>query len=57
MFDIKKVEEEARKEIGEEKATAAKSKIKALLKRIEDSRKITANLELEYQVLLRDIGT
>ncbi|WP_287253173.1 hypothetical protein [Mesorhizobium sp.] len=56
MFDIKKVEEEARKEMAEEKAKAAKSKIKTSLVKIEQARTILRNLEEEHQVLLRDIG-
>jgi len=56
MFDIKQVEEEARKELAEEKSVAAKSKIKAHLAKIAAAKKVVANLEEEYQVLLRDIG-
>jgi len=56
MFDIKQVEEEARKELADEKSTAAKSKIKAHLAKIAAAKKVVANLEEEYQVLLRDIG-
>lgn len=57
MFDIKKAEEEARKEVAEEQASAAKSKIKAKLKAIADAKKIVANLEHEYEVLLRELGS
>jgi hypothetical protein len=56
MFDIKKVEAEAQSELAAEKATAAKSKIKAKLKQIADAERIVANLRDEYGVLLRDIG-
>jgi hypothetical protein len=56
MFDIKKVEAEALKEISDEKATIAKSKIKAKLKQIADAERIVQNLRDEYGVLLRDIG-
>jgi hypothetical protein len=56
MFDIKKVEAEAQSELAAEKATAAKSKIKAKLKQIADAERIVSNLRDEYGVLLRDIG-
>lgn len=56
MFDIKKVEAEAQSELAAEKATAAKSKIKAKLKQIADAQRIVSNLQDEYGVLLRDIG-
>jgi hypothetical protein len=56
MFDIKKVEAEALKEIAEEKAKGAKTKIKASIAKIDAARTILRNLEEEHQVLLRDIG-
>lgn len=56
MFDIKKVEAEALAEINEEKAKAAKTKIKAALKRISDAEAILRNAREEYAVVLRDIG-
>ena len=56
MFDIKQVEEEARKELAEEKSNAAKAKIKAHLGKIAAAQKIVDNLKQEYEVLIRDIG-
>jgi hypothetical protein len=56
MFDINAVEAEARKELADEKAKAAKGKIKTSLVKIEQARTILRNLEEEHQVLLRDIG-
>ncbi len=56
MFDIKAVEAEAQKELAEEKAKAAKGKIKASLQKIESARAILRNAEDEHAVLLRDIG-
>jgi hypothetical protein len=56
MFDIKAIEAEAKKEIAEEKAKAAKGKIKTSLAKIEAARTILRNLEEEHAVLLRDIG-
>ena len=56
MFDIKKIEEEARKEVAAEQADSAKAKIKAHLAKITAAKKVVANLELEYQALLADIG-
>lgn len=57
MFDIKSVEEEARKELAEEQGKAAKAKIKDKLSQIAKARAITVNLEHEYEVLLREIGS
>lgn len=56
MFDIKKIEEEARKEVAEEQAVKAKSQIKAKLAQINAAKKVVANLELEYNALLLEIG-
>jgi GTP1/Obg family GTP-binding protein len=56
MFDVKEVEKQAREELATERATGAKAKIKSHLAKIEAARKIVANLEEEYAVLLRDIG-
>lgn len=56
MFDIKKVVAEAEKEVAEEKAATAKTKIKASLKRIADAEAILRNAREEHEVLLRDIG-
>ncbi|MER8640981.1 hypothetical protein [Mesorhizobium sp. M1252] len=56
MFDIKKVEADAKAEIAEEKGRVAKTKIKAALKRIADAEAIVKNARDEYEVLLRDIG-
>ena len=44
MFDIKKVEEEARKELAEEKSTAAKAKIKSHLGKIAAAQKNYGNI-------------
>jgi hypothetical protein len=56
MFDIKTVEKQAAEELAQEKATAAKGKIKASLKRISDAELILKNLRDDHAVLLRDIG-
>lgn len=56
MFDIKKVEAEAAKELADEKATAAKAKIKTSLKNIAAAERVLQNLREEHAVLLRDIG-
>lgn len=57
MFDIKKAEEEARKEIAEEQSKAAKGKIKGHLQKITAAKQVVANLEREYEVMLREIGS
>lgn len=56
MFDIKAVEAEARKEIAEAQAEVAKGKIKAHLAKIAAAKKVVANLEREYEVLLAEVG-
>lgn len=57
MFDVKKIQAEAEKEISEAQAVAAKGKIKDHLKRIAAARAVVANLERDYQVLLAEIGS
>lgn len=56
MFDISAVEAEAKKEIAEESAKAAKAKIKGKLHQIAAARSVVSNLEREYEVLLREVG-
>lgn len=56
MFDIKKIEAEAKKELADEQSKDAKNKIKKKVREIEQARRIVRNLEGEYEVLLRDIG-
>jgi hypothetical protein len=56
MFDIKAVEKQAAEELAEEKATVAKSKIKASLKNIANAERVLQNLRDEHAVILRDIG-
>lgn len=56
MFDIKKVEEEARKEIAEEQAKAAKGKIKDKLAQISKARAVVQQLEREYEVMIQEVG-
>ena len=57
MFDIKKIEAEAREELAEEQGKAAKASLKAKLKAISQARAVVANLEREYEVLLREVGS
>lgn len=56
MFDIKKVQDEAEKEVREERMVKAKARIKDKLKSIESAKAVLANLEREYQDLLRAIA-
>lgn len=56
MFDVKKAQAEAEKEIAEDQAKIAKGKIKDHLKRISTAKAVVANLEREYEVMLREIG-
>jgi hypothetical protein len=53
----KAIEAEAAKELAQEKATAAKSKIKDSLKRIAAAEKVLQNLQDEHAVLLADIAS
>jgi len=56
MFDIKSVQAEAEKEIREEAAREAKTKIKDKLQQIAKAKAVVTNLEREYEVLLASIG-
>lgn len=56
MFDIKKIQADAEKEIAEELATSAKKAIKDKLRSISAARAVVANLEREYEVLLREVA-
>lgn len=57
MFDIKKIEEDAREELNEELGKTAKTKIKASLRSIAMAEKALMNLRHEHEVLMRDIGS
>jgi hypothetical protein len=56
VIDIKALEADAQKELAEELSKAARTKIKASLKRISDAEKILANARLEHAALMRDIS-
>ncbi len=56
MFDIKKVQEEAEKEIMEEKLTVAKKRIKSKLNERESAKRILANIEREIDDLYAELG-
>lgn len=56
MIDIKKVREEAEKEVGEEKIETAKRQVKQKMKEIETARKIVRNLERELDDIYATIG-
>jgi hypothetical protein len=56
MFDIKQVQADAEKEIADERSKRAKDKIKDKLREIDKAKKIVANLQNEYEILLKDIG-
>ena len=57
MFDVNEVQKQAEAEIAAEQSAAAKSRIKNHLLKLAAARKVVANLEAEYQVILADIGT
>ena len=54
MIDIKKIEEEARKEIMEELHDDVKDRYKDKLAEIEESRKVTLTLEEEAKIILAE---
>lgn len=56
MLDIKKVKEEAEKELREERETEAKEEVKDKLKALDDARAIVRNLERELQDLYAELG-
>lgn len=56
MFDIKKVEEEAKLEVAAEAGAKAKREIKAKLQAINAAKAVVSNLEREYGILLKTIA-
>lgn len=56
MFDIKKIQDQAKKEYADEKATKAKQRIKGKLIEIDQAKQVLKNLEREYQDLLEEIS-
>lgn len=51
MFDIKKAQDEAKKELAEEQAGNAKDKIKSKLRELSRAKKLVANIERELEDL------
>lgn len=56
MFDIKKVTEEARREIAEEKAKKAKEAIKSKLRSLAAAESVVANIKREIADLEASIA-
>lgn len=56
MFDVKKAQEEAQKEVAEERTKRAKELIKEKLRAIDKAKHVVANLERELEDLYADIG-
>lgn len=56
LIDIKAVQEEAEKEIRDERAREAKTKLKISLKRISDAELVVANLKREHEDIIRAIA-
>lgn len=56
LFDVNAIEAEVQKELAEERASAAKDKIKAKLAQIAKAEKVVQTLKMEYQELLTDIA-
>jgi len=57
MFDVNQVVADAEKDLADEQAGQAKTKIKGKLREIAAAKAVVANLEREYGVLLRTIGS
>lgn len=55
MFDIKKVMEEANKEIAEERSKKAKFALITALRKLEASKQVTRNIEAEIKDLQASI--
>jgi hypothetical protein len=56
MFDIKSLENEARKEVNEEILKKNKDLMKTKLKAIATAKQVVKNLEIEYEALLMEIS-
>ncbi|WP_237357011.1 hypothetical protein [Xanthobacter sp. YC-JY1] len=57
MIDIKAVEQKAREKIAKEQSDAAVSKLEAKLRQIAQAERVLANLRLEYDAIVRDLGS
>lgn len=53
--EIALIEQAARDELDKEMSEEAKTKLKASFRRIENARKVVANLEIQHEALLRDL--
>ena len=53
--EIALIEQAARDELDKEMSEEAKTKLKASFRRIENARKVVANLEIQHKALLRDL--
>lgn len=56
MFDIKKIQEEAAKEVREDREKAAKAKIKTQMEKIAKAKSVLRGLEQELELLMEAIG-
>lgn len=56
MFDVKKVQEEAQKEVHEERMKAVKEKLKTKMRDLEKARQVVRTLEREIELFLVEIG-
>lgn len=55
-LDIKKVSEDAKKELREEREKEAKAQIKDKLKELEDAKAVVKNVERELEDLYAELG-
>lgn len=56
MFDVKQVITEAQKELNDEKAKQAKTRVKDKLVQLDKAKKIVSNLERELEDLYAELG-
>lgn len=56
MLDIKKIHEEAQKELQEETAKRVKEDLKGLYRKLDQARKVVRNVEQEIADALASIG-
>lgn len=56
MLDVKKVQEEAEKEVREEQAKCAKEEVKKLLRKREQAKQVLANIERELVDVYAELG-
>lgn len=57
MIDVKQLEADAKAEVDQELAAAAKARIKGKLKEIAAAERVLVNLRADYAAIMRDVGS